>query len=525
MDQETIQEQEEEIATLKSIYEKEITELEPENSLKRLQVNLPFNLDSALSFKAVFYFNKEQTSSEETKGEAPVSGGASAPDFVISEHKFSSLPSVLIDLLLPSDYPSHSPPSYKIKCDWMDDLHYEQIFNELDALWYPGVGILFSWLDWLSNSLLSTLTADKNEIELNSLKYSFPSLDKRILREMKSIDRVVPMLIQNDKDCEEARFLELEMLCEVCYDTKKGSEFYRMYDCPHLYCKECLNGYCQMHVKDGTVQNLKCPTKSCDVLIHPSIVADAVGTEEFERWERLLLERTIDTMEDMQYCPRCQYPAECDYKNRQAICASCYFVFCSDCNSPWHLGNCLDGEQVVQVELAKLKKSKITKEEYLSKSHALQELKRSEKFLKSTSQPCPKCRVQIHKFEGCNKVTCNQCGTSFCYLCGGLGGYEHFTSGKCQLFYVPNGNEVFQRYGYDRVVPERFNQMQNAIDRQAGRASMMNCTSCGQRSAKIGNNNHVRCWSCNAHLCYHCKSRIIGPVGKHFSGLVCPQHS
>ena len=98
----------------------------------------------------------------------------------------------------------------------------------------------------------------------------------------------------------------------------------------------------------------RCPTKSCEVIIHPSIVAEAVGREEFERWERLLLEvslivlfdtshfslplqRTIDTMEDMQYCPRCQYPAECDFKNKQAICAGCYFVFCSECNAPWHM--------------------------------------------------------------------------------------------------------------------------------------------------------------------------------------------
>ena len=105
--------------------------------------------------------------------------------------------------------------------------------------------------------MLPILTAGKNEIQLNSLKYSFPSVDKRIIREQNSIDRVVPMVIQYDKDMEEVRFLESELLCEVCYDSKKGSEFYRMYDCPHLYCKDCLNGYCHMHVKDGTVQNLK----------------------------------------------------------------------------------------------------------------------------------------------------------------------------------------------------------------------------------------------------------------------------
>ena len=105
--------------------------------------------------------------------------------------------------------------------------------------------------------MLPVLTADKNELELSSLKYIYPSKDPRIVREFKSIDLVIPMLIQHEKDMEEAKFLESEMLCEICYDSKKGREFYRLYGCTHLYCKECLDGYCQMHVKDGTVQNLK----------------------------------------------------------------------------------------------------------------------------------------------------------------------------------------------------------------------------------------------------------------------------
>ena len=108
--------------------------------------------------------------------------------------------------------------------------------------------------------MLPVLTADKKEFELNSLKYTYPSKDPRIVRELKSIDLVIPMLIQHDKDMEETRFLESEVFCEICYDSKKGSQFYRLYGCSHLYCKECLNGYCEMHVKEGTVQNLKLVT-------------------------------------------------------------------------------------------------------------------------------------------------------------------------------------------------------------------------------------------------------------------------
>ena len=66
--------------------------------------------------------------------------GASPTNFITSEHQFSSLPAILLNLTLPLDYPSVSPPLYTIGCDWMDDSHHKHIFSELDTLWTPGVG-------------------------------------------------------------------------------------------------------------------------------------------------------------------------------------------------------------------------------------------------------------------------------------------------------------------------------------------------------------------------------------------------
>ena len=53
----------------------------------------------------------------------------------------------------------------------------------------------------------------------------------------------------------------------------------------------------------------------------------------------------------------------------------------------------------------------------------------------------------------------------------------------------------------------------------------MVCLNCRQRNLRENNNNHLRCFNCKTSLCFDCKGKIIGPVGKHFSGVnTCRQH-
>jgi len=42
-------------------------------------------------------------------------------------------------------------------------------------------------------------------------------------------------------------------------------------------------------------------------------------------------------------------------------------------------------------------------------------------------QLCPKCRMPIVKTEGCNKMSCGNCGQLLCFRCGrAIDGYDHF---------------------------------------------------------------------------------------------------
>lgn len=41
----------------------------------------------------------------------------------------------------------------------------------------------------------------------------------------------------------------------------------------------------------------------------------------------------------------------------------------------------------------------------------------SQKIIKSTTKPCPKCKTLIQKNEGCKHMTCTRCNHHFCYDC------------------------------------------------------------------------------------------------------------
>ena len=56
-------------------------------------------------------------------------------------------------------------------------------------------------------------------------------------------------------------------------------------------------------------------------------------------------------------------------------------------------------------------------------------------LMQKECKQCPTCGMAIQRSEGCNKMTCSNCSSHFCYKCGAsITGYDHFGEGRCILF-------------------------------------------------------------------------------------------
>lgn len=116
--------------------------------------------------------------------------------------------------------------------------------------------------------------------------------------------------------------------CLVCYDEQLGQNCMRFNNCGHTFCKSCVTQYLELRVKEGSVVGLKCLATSCATEISQQDVGinyiyyntqssficlqvrELLSEELFQRYDELLLRRTLETMGDVANCPRltCQEP-------------------------------------------------------------------------------------------------------------------------------------------------------------------------------------------------------------------------
>ncbi|XP_073990834.1 E3 ubiquitin-protein ligase RNF14-like isoform X2 [Rhodnius prolixus] len=241
-------------------------------------------------------------------------------------------------------------------------------------------------------------------------------------------------------------------LCEICFQDKMGEKCVQFQPCDHVYCKDCVKEYFETRIKDGMVQTMPCPYDKCDSEANQSQIKEVIGPNLYDKYDDLLLNATLNKMEDITYCPRqsCGIPVMREVDDKMAVCSSCRFVFCIFCKMTYHgVEPCKlkseEKRQIVEEYEQGDNETKFRLEKRYGKKQlqAMVQVHKSESWISTNSKACPSCGANIEKSDGCNKMICWQCKEFFCWLCRKTldqnAPYQHYLdpASKCnnQLFY------------------------------------------------------------------------------------------
>jgi len=243
---------------------------------------------------------------------------------------------------------------------------------------------------------------------------------------------VVSTLLAHLASSAEACWRESLHCCGICLDEKSALDCVRFSVCTHTFCKECLTGYFESLMSEGGSSALCCPEPSCRQAVTPSEVQTLLPESLYERYEKQQLQTGLDSMRDVVWCPRCEYPAFLidGEGSSLANCGCCGFAFCTECRLAWHgLAPCAN--LATRWRQADDRGKAALREKYGER--VIEEVESSEWVLDNTKR-CPNCYTSVEKNGGCNHITCRKCNYEWCWLCNGKYMQGHFRNGSCEQF-------------------------------------------------------------------------------------------
>ncbi|CAF1403822.1 unnamed protein product [Adineta ricciae] len=501
------QQQEEELLILKSILGDLVTDLGDEND--RCEVDIEFQLPSPFLLRLIDNSNELCT-------------------------QIQNLPPLILTVNFHDQYPSSTDsPTFVLSSCYLSRQYLATMCHKLDQIWEenPSQPIVYQWVECLKEHFLSL-----NELRLTTEEIDDENDEPRAMSsyESKQASAIYDQLIAHNREKENEKFLLEYHECPICTSNNiPGRDMIHLHKCHHAFCRQCLQEYAVLHINAGSVEWLLCPDAQCQLSMLPSEIKLMVKDDSlYEKYERLLLQKTFDQMLDIVWCPRCQIPVIAGGENDNlALCEQCRFPFCKKCKKTYH-SESLCGRQL---EMALLKDQRRKLRQSLQ-AHKLS-VEESQELLKeflavakieNTTRLCPNplCRTPIEKNQGCDHMFCTRCQRHFNWSDA-----KDETAATKALF-DDAGQNVDQILNLILREPTEEDLDSNDFESSAlkvvsglflSRTKICPYEKCGKVHVKYGTNNYAMCQYCKRGFCFRCLRPLINDR-THF-GRACKQYS
>lgn len=277
--------QKDEVTALESIYNEEEFLYQEENGQFNCKMNIFLNLPENYQLK---YKDLRQKTGP------------------VHEVQISYLPPLILHVTLPKDYPSVSPPSFILCSSWLRPVALSKLCKKLDLLWKNNKQeILFTWMEFLQDETLKSLKI-KNYLDLDHIYTSYKitleklqnlqadkktgetdepnkqcngkvskknaarrknakkrTIDKRAILNNPTDVNPIQILIDYNENRKQIEFKKNFYTCNICFTDKSGEHCTQFLPCTHTFCKDCIKGYFEVKIKEGSVMNICCPEEKC----------------------------------------------------------------------------------------------------------------------------------------------------------------------------------------------------------------------------------------------------------------------
>ena len=309
-------------------------------------------------------------------------------------------------------------------------------------------------------------------------------------------------------------------MCGICLEpfAPSSPNGVKAFRCQyHAFCASCLATFFELHILEGALENLECPILTCrkrQVQV-PSLQA-LVNVNSFERFLTVALNRALDAMSDLTWCPKCHTAVLSDAEGHgYGHCSQCDFCFCVTCSEAWHTGRCgavwveADPEDTPAMEQPGKPVNKDMEDRMV---------------MALTTKRCPNCLVHIEKNGGCNHMVCSRCRIHFQW---DQAPRSLFATSKVMATIArKHAEEHRERVEREKVAEQAAKKERLAALKRVTRdPNTRACPNCRMLQEKQGNSNSLTCRNCRTGFCFECGLRIQGT--KHFSApsSTCRQHS